>query len=341
VRRFLEERYGPLVLAVALALGYCSSIIHGLLLTAAFAVTVGILALEIRGKLRIPRPVRRALRLLPRFRFLGAGFRRPPFKPVNIRPASLLSSVTRGTLRAAAVPGAAILLLSALFFLQPKSHFFASEAKNPLSFPAPLGYNDNEGFSLDAYRAGEAARKAGGEDALPDLGFYLQWVWEGLAFPYRSLYRYERPGQPGQPGADGERVVIPRYRRNGGKIEARETTVYQLDDAFIAKAFHALESPPGQRGGTGGIAGPPQMLPLETLLVAQGGFVTLGYVDLGGGAGESGLLIWAMLLGAALAPALTALGLYRKGRPNQSRRAVKRLGVDVTLRTEKAGVKSI
>jgi hypothetical protein len=343
VRRFLEERYGPLVLTVALALGYVSSIIHGLLLTAAFALAAGILALEMRGKLT--GLVRRAERLLPQQLFRGRGFFRPPFTPVNIRPASLLSSVTRGTLRAAAVPGGAILVLAALFFLQPDPHFFAFEAKTPLSFPAPFGYTGTMGFSLAAYHALTAPRNAPGEDALPDLGGYLQWLWEGLAFPYQSLHH---------PAAGEERVVIPSYRRNGGRIEAGETVVYQLDDAFIARAFYALESPPEQGGGAGGAAANapyPRMLPLEALLFAQGGFVTLGYVGVGGDAGaggpRGGILFWAMLVGAALAPALAAalalLMRYRRGRQNLPRRATKRLGVgvNVSMRTGTVGVKRI
>jgi hypothetical protein len=182
-------------------------------------------------------------------------------------------------------------------------------------------------FSLDAYHALNASRNAPGEDALPDLGRYLQWLWEGLAFPYRSLHQTSEAG--------GERVVIPSYRRNGKKIEARETVVYQLDDAFIATVFHTQESPPGQGGDAGGATGdapPPRLLPLETLLVALGGFVPLGYVGVGGGAGEAGprdgLLFWGMLAGAAAAPALAAvlalLMRYRRGRQNEPRRSSKR-----------------
>lgn len=155
------------------------------------------------------------------------------FMPIPIRSAqlvSVVSSVTSFTLFIPAV--AATILFVALFFF---GYFPAYSSINGLFLPAPARYTDTASFDAMSFQDNVQVAYFGEE--LPSLVHYVDWVWDTLTYPYRSLHETEVL----ELVSLGETVFLPYYRENQeGVIEEEPTAVYSLDEAFISAVMEGI-----------------------------------------------------------------------------------------------------
>ena len=155
------------------------------------------------------------------------------FMPVPIRSArlvSLVSSVASFTLFIPAV-AATILSVSLLFF----GYFPSDTSINGLFLPAPARYTEAMSFDSASFQDSGQQEYFGVE--LPSLVHYVDWVWDTLTYPYRSLHETQIIDLV----AVGETVVMPSYQMNDkGIIQEGYTPIYSLDDSFIKSVLEGI-----------------------------------------------------------------------------------------------------
>ena len=101
--------------------------------------------------------------------------------------------------------------------------------------PAPARYTDTASFDAMSFQDNVQVAYFGEE--LPSLVHYVDWVWDTLTYPYRSLHETEVL----ELVSLGETVVLPYYRENQeGVIEEEPTAVYSLDEAFISAVMEGI-----------------------------------------------------------------------------------------------------
>lgn len=175
----------------------------------------------------------------------------PKFKPLPMNPGTLYRKGFLNKKLALKAGSFAVLSLTVGIIL-----FSARGRQSPtdprvLSIPAPSGYTEASGFSLEGYQ--ELMSMKGG-DELPDLGDYLAFKWKMTVFPWRSIREEPECPAPGdvaevQDFVAGENgIITPTSRRIG-----------RFDEAFIRDALHN------------------DTTPLEKMLLRQGRFVTVLY----------------------------------------------------------------
>lgn len=181
------------------------------------------------------------------------------FLPVPIRSAqfvSIVSSIASFTLFIPAV--AATILSIALFFF---GYFPADTSINGLFLPAPARYTDTMSFNTDSFQDNVQQAYLGEE--LPSLVHYVDWVWDTLTYPYRSLH--ESPSL--ELVSVGERVVLPVYEINDeGLIQEQVTQIYHLDENFISSVLDGIRN---------------DGLQIETILKNQNCFTSVEYRRMG------------------------------------------------------------
>lgn len=203
----------PLILLFCLAgllAGLVASLQEGLLLAVALAGSLALCHLLLRYSLS------------PRGFFL-----------VPIRSAPLVSVVSSVGLPTLLIPaGAAAALSVALFF---QGHSPVDNALNGLFLPAPARYTDAMTFDSASFQGdGQDARL--GEE-LPSLVHYVDWVWDTLTYPYRSLH----DSAVRRLASVGETVLVPSYEMtDGGLIQEQLSDVQTLDEAFITAAIEGI-----------------------------------------------------------------------------------------------------
>ena len=160
------------------------------------------------------------------------------FRPVSIRTAFSVRVFTQKSKRLFALCSLAVLLIfiSAMFSLS-----FASLFKNEKS----------AGIQLPS---GSAAVQN-----LPGINDFVEWKWEALTFPYRSLNVKSRKG-----GEDS--VVFKNFQKKNGFIEETVNSIY-YNDGFKANAIKEIENL--------------DYPALEKMLVLQGKTARFGYVSSG------------------------------------------------------------
>jgi hypothetical protein len=221
------------------------------------------------------------------------------FNPMRIRPASLVRILDGRAVAFSVVPGVVILCV----FFAFGAFFLPATPKKDLSLPSPSGYTGERGFTVQSLGQLGTLRP---DDALPDLGNFVYWVWNTLTFPYRSLHGSAIPGSETSarsfPLRDvpGEVVTMPVYRRDGAGIVGSHEIRWVMDDSFIGEILNALD-----RVGEATV---------EQVLKSQGGFVTVAYgsksAGLTPGKGRTGGVLILLIAAAAISPAATAAFLY-------------------------------
>lgn len=156
------------------------------------------------------------------------------FIPVPIRSAglvSLSSSVASFTLFIPAV-AAIILSVSLLFF----GYFPSDTSINGLFLPAPARYTDTMSFDTASFQ--DNRQNTYLEEELPSLVHYVDWVWDTLTYPYRSLHQ----SQGFELASGGETLSLPQYQVNQeGIIQEEYAVVYSLDDLFISSVIDEIK----------------------------------------------------------------------------------------------------
>jgi hypothetical protein len=208
------------------------------------------------------------------------------FMPVQIRPASLIPTVTPGTIASAGIATGSIAVF--VIFFAFHAVFFPINGKKGLYLPVPTRYTDTVGWTTKAFSELEQIRGESQEE-LPDLGSLITWVWNTLVFPYYSLNapNHRTPPEPGMI------VSMPLYSVTDSLIVGTETPVYVFDDAFIAEVI--------DKAIDGMIE-----TPIEQVLKKQGQFVTVSYSMLEERGNQGEPLVLFLLLAAAIVP-VTAL----------------------------------
>jgi hypothetical protein len=159
------------------------------------------------------------------------------FVPRPIRPAVLVAlggDATKGVLGSAAT---LCFVLAVLAMTSTTAQKVAKSGVKPLSFPAPAGYTNS------VLVAGSLT-----QDALPDLSHYVQWVYDRVMFPYRSLH-------DASPGRDNR---MRDYKLEKGRIVEVTPAMPVLDQEFVDQVLLALDKAPGNA--------------IEQVLKKQGGF---------------------------------------------------------------------
>ena len=76
------------------------------------------------------------------------------------------------------------------------------------------------------------------EEELPSLVHYVDWVWDTLTYPYRSVHQ----SQVFELATGGETLSLPQYQVNQeGIIQEEYAVVYSLDDLFIASVMDEIK----------------------------------------------------------------------------------------------------
>ncbi|MDR3283979.1 MAG: hypothetical protein LBS97_02235 [Treponema sp.] len=181
---------------------------------------------------------------------------KPVFQPIKILPAARIPVLTLSSIKTSGISSGGIILLGIFFAFQ--SITVSIRGQIDLYLPAPVRYTGEDGFSVRSFSDLEAFR-TGISDELPDLGQFIRWAWDTLAFPYYSL---NAPGEraASEPGA---KIVIPVYTRTATGITESALTVKVFDDQFVAETLAAIDG-----------LDPP---PFEKVLAAQGRFTLVSY----------------------------------------------------------------
>jgi hypothetical protein len=148
------------------------------------------------------------------------------FVPRPIRPAVLVALGGGTTKRVLGSAAALCFVLTVLAVTSPRrvSHAQkgAKDGAKHLSFPAPAGYTDKD-LTVSALAP----------DALPDLSHYVQWVYDRVMFPYRSLH-----------DASSDRGYRD-YKVEKGRIVEVTGLEPVLNQEFADKVLQALDEAPG------------------------------------------------------------------------------------------------
>ena len=199
-----------------------------------------------------------SLCMLHFFTNIKAGKRR--FAPVPILTAAMIPVVTRKNMNFVLVPVLTVAVLCVLCIFSVPS--VSGRLAEDLYIPAPARYTEQEGFTVDGY---ESAKVFGHGDAsvLPGLVDYLCWVWNSIAFPYRSLNHQNENAN----ALPGETIDFPSYTMdsNGVLVESL-VPVYVFDDGFIKAVTDEIAFDSVQ---------------IEYLLKEQGGFINADYLPIG------------------------------------------------------------
>lgn len=155
------------------------------------------------------------------------------FVPVPIRGAQLVSVVSSVASFSLFIPAVAATILSmALFFF---GYFPADTSINGLFLPAPARYT--EAMSFDSVSFQDSGQREYFGVELPSLVHYVDWVWDTLTYPYRSLHETQIIDLV----SAGETVVMPSYLLNDKDIIQEEyTPIYSLDDSFIKSVLEGI-----------------------------------------------------------------------------------------------------
>lgn len=181
------------------------------------------------------------------------------FVPVPIRSAqfiSIISSVASFTLFIPAVV-AAILAITLFFF----GYFPADTSISGLFLPAPARYTDTMSFNPSSFQENVQQSYLGEE--LPSLVHYIDWVWDTLTYPYRSLHEPDTL----QLVSMDEKVMLPSYKvGEDGVIQEEFTQMYHLNEAFISSVLEGIRGDGFQ---------------VETILKTQNCFTPVEYRRMG------------------------------------------------------------
>lgn len=152
---------------------------------------------------------------------------------VPIRGAQLVSVVSSVASFSLFIPAVAATILSmALFFF---GYFPADTSINGLFLPAPARYTEAMSFDSVSFQDSGQQEYFGVE--LPSLVHYVDWVWDTLTYPYRSLHETQIIDLV----SAGETVMMPSYQMNGkGIIQEEYTPIYSLDDSFIESVLEGI-----------------------------------------------------------------------------------------------------
>lgn len=152
---------------------------------------------------------------------------------VPIRGAQLVSVVSSVASFSLFIPAVAATILSlALFFF---GYFPSDTSISGLFLPAPARYT--EAMSFDSVSFQDSGQREYFGVELPSLVHYVDWVWDTLTYPYRSLHETQIIDLV----SVGETVVLPSYQMNDkGIIQEGYTPIYSLDDSFIKSVLEGI-----------------------------------------------------------------------------------------------------
>lgn len=214
------------------------------------------------------------------------------FIPVPIRGAQLVSVVSSAASFSLFIPAVAATILSlALFFFR---YFPADTSISGLFLPVPARYTDSMSFDSVSFQDSRRQEYSGAE--LPSLVHYVDWVWDTLTYPYRSLHE----DQVMDLASAGETVMIPSYRMNDeGIIQEGYVPVYSLDDSFIDSVLEGIRE---------------DGLQIESVLKTQNCFTSVVYRRMGdflGGDSQGQVFVILSLLATILISLTAGIFIWR------------------------------
>ena len=165
------------------------------------------------------------------------------FNPVYIRPAQMVSAVSRDSVRLLLISAAGIVIL-VLSLLFNTASVPSSDTKD-LSLPVPVRYTKNA--------------------VLPGLDDYIIWSWNTASYPYRSLNSTEKHSAV---PANGETVTMPEYTETENGITEKDTVMLRFDSSFRKTVVRNIDSLPYPA--------------VEKLMKRQGNNVSVIYAGSGG-----------------------------------------------------------
>jgi hypothetical protein len=168
------------------------------------------------------------------------------FMPRPIRPAVLVALGGRTTKRVVGSAASLCFVLTILAVTSPPGRKTTKGDIKLLSFPAPAGYTNS------ALTTGTLGVTTANLDSLPDLSHYVQWVYDRMMFPYRSLH---------------DNSFTSDYKAEKGRIIEVTLPEPVLNQEFIDMVLQALDNAPENV--------------MEQVLKKQGGFREILWNKLG------------------------------------------------------------
>lgn len=240
ISRLLADRVILILLLAALVAGFSGGFQAGFLSIAALAVSLS--GVSLFGALR-------------RFVVILRNKQRlhPIFIPVHIRQSDLPASLKKKTILGIStlVP---VLLISGTLALNTGNRQMETQFGKDLYIPAPSGYTDHSGFTIESYTDWVTMKSAAG---LPDLGDFVSVQWHIQTFPWRRL---QTPTE--KPDRDSTAEYPDYVIDEKGIISEKNRIMAKFDTDFIRKTLSSDSTP------------------LEKMLLRQNRFVTVNLMRL-------------------------------------------------------------